>query len=273
MSFDICVPGPPLSRYVTVLWHCEEYVAPHTFERVLPSGTLQLLLPLTDEPLRAYDNQYIGRYESFRGPLVCGARSEFAVVDSTSQGSMMGVQFKAGGALPLLTFRVGELHNQYLSLDAAWGKRAGELHHRLLEARSAKARFQILEAELLQRLYEAAEQPASIRYALAAFDVAPHDRAIGDVCEAVGLSARRFIEVFSDHVGLTPKRYCRVRRFQAALRLMAGQTEVDWAQVALACGYFDQAHFNRDFRAFAGVTPTTYLVQRSGHPNHLQLSD
>ena len=272
MSFEIRVPGPPLSRYVTVLWHCELYVAPHAFERVLPSGTLQLLLPLTDEPLRAYDHRNIGRYESYRGPLVCGARSEFAVVDAASQGSIMGVQFKAGGALPLLAFRVGDLHNQYLALDAAWGRRAGELHHRLLEARSGQARFRILEAELLRRLDEAAEQPAPVQYALAAFDVAPHDQAIGEVSEAVGLSPRRFIEVFDDHVGMTPKLYCRVRRFQAALNHISRQADVDWAQVALACGYFDQAHFNRDFRAFAGVTPTTYLLQRGEHQNHLRFS-
>ncbi len=249
MSFDIRVPGPPLSQYVAMLWHCEGYVAPHAFERVLPSGTVQLLMPLTDEPLRAYDHRNIGRYESYRGPLVCGARSEFAVVDAASQRSMMGVQFKAGGAFPLLGFPAGELHNQHVSLDAAWGKRADELHDQLLHARSAKARFQILEERLLQRLYGAAEQPAAVKYALAAFDRAPHDQAIGEVCETVGLSARRFIEVFADHVGMTPKLYCRVRRFQAVLSLIGGQADVDWAQVALACGYFDQAHFNRDFRA------------------------
>jgi hypothetical protein len=99
MSFDVRVPGPPLSTYVAMLWHCEGYVAPHAFERVLPGGTVQFLLPLTDEPLRAYEPQDIGRYESYRGPLLCGARSEFTVVDATSQRSMMGVQFKAGGAL------------------------------------------------------------------------------------------------------------------------------------------------------------------------------
>jgi transcriptional regulator GlxA family with amidase domain len=71
---------------------------------------------------------------------------------------------------------------------------------------------------------------------------------------------------------MTPKRYCRVRRFQAALRFLGGQANVDWAQVALACGYFDQAHFNRDFRAFAGVNPTTYLIERGEHQNHLRFS-
>src|SRR5262245_22528769 len=272
MSFDIRIPGPPLSRCVAMLWQCEGHEVPHAFERVLPSGTVQLLVPLTDEPLRAYDHRNVDRYESYRGPLVCGARSEFAVVDAASQRSMMGVQFKAGGALPLLGFPTGELHNQHLSLDAPWGKRAEHLHHQLLQTRSAEARFQILEERLLQRLNGAAEQPTAVQYALAAFHRAPHDQAIGEVCNAVELSPRRFIEVFANHVGITPKLYCRVRRFQAALSFIGGLAAVDWAQVALACGYFDQAHFNRDFRAFAGVTPTAYLLQRGAHQNHLRFS-
>lgn len=272
MGIDLRIPGPPLSRYVAMLWHTDEYEVLHTFERVLPSGTVQLLMPLSDEPLRAYDNRDVRRHESFRGPLVCGARSEFAVVDAASQRSMMGVQFKAGGGFPLLGFPIGELHNQNVSLEAAWGKRAGELHQELLQASSPSARFQILEGRLLQQMYGAPEQPVAVKYALAAFERAPHDQAIGAVCEAVGLSARRFIEIFDDHVGMTPKLYCRVRRFQAALNFIGGRAEADWAHVALECGYFDQAHFIRDFRSFAGVTPTTYLIEQSEHPNHLQFS-
>src|SRR5688572_25759771 len=112
MSFHVRIPGPPLSQYVAMLWHCEDYVPVHAFERVLPSGTVQLLVPLKDERLHAYDNRNIVHYETYRGPLVCGARSEFTVVDAASQRSMMGVQFKAGGALPILGFPAGELHNQ-----------------------------------------------------------------------------------------------------------------------------------------------------------------
>jgi AraC-like DNA-binding protein len=272
MSFEIRVPKPPLSQYVAMLWHCEGYAVPHAFERVLPSGTAQMLITLTDEPLRVYDNRNTGRHECYRGPLVCGARSEFAVIDAASQRSIMGVLFNAGGAFPLLRFPIGELHNRCALLDAAWGKLAGELHDQLLQARSAKARFQILEGTLLQRLYKAPQQPAAVKYALAAFHRGPHGQAIGELCATVGLSARQFIEVFGDHVGMTPKLYCRVRRFQAVLSLLGGQTNVDWAQLALACGYFDQAHFNRDFRVFAGVTPTTYLIERGEHQNHLRFS-
>ena len=71
-------------------------------------------------------------------------------------------------------------------------------------------------------------------------------------------------------VGMTPKRYCRVRRFQRALALANRGRQVDWNRVALDCGYFDQAHFIHDFRSFAGLTPTGYQSARTSFQNHVK---
>ena len=75
---------------------------------------------------------------------------------------------------------------------------------------------------------------------------------VGDVARQVQLSHRRFIELFTERVGMTPKRYARVRRFQRALGLVNGHGAPAWAQVALDCGYFDQAHLCRDWAEFTG---------------------
>jgi AraC-like DNA-binding protein len=91
------------------------------------------------------------------------------------------------------------------------------------------------------------------------------------VTAQVGLSARRFIDVFGGEVGLTPKLFCRVRRFQKVLRGVAHGRRADWAAVAADCGYFDQAHFIHDFRAFSGLSPTAYLTQRTEHLNHVPI--
>lgn len=92
-------------------------------------------------------------------------------------------------------------------------------------------------------------------------------RTIGGVTGQIALSQKRFIQVFHEEVGMTPKLFCRVRRFRRIHR--AGR--VDWAQTALDCGYYDQAHFINDFRAFSGLSPTAYLDQRSDQPNHVPL--
>jgi AraC-like DNA-binding protein len=85
---------------------------------------------------------------------------------------------------------------------------------------------------------------------------------VGDVIQRIGLSPRRFGELFRSEVGLSPKTFCRVRRFNEVLKRIERVYEIDWADVPLSCGYFDQAHFNHEFRAFAGLTPSDYLRDR-----------
>jgi AraC-like DNA-binding protein len=109
-----------------------------------------------------------------------------------------------------------------------------------------------------------------VRYALNEFGRTSHARSVAEVTECVGLSARRFIELFRNQVGLAPKVFCRIRRFQKVLRTVEKQGDVDWTAVALSCGYFDQAHFIHDFRAFSGINPSTYLRQRTSR-NHVSV--
>jgi AraC-like DNA-binding protein len=96
-------------------------------------------------------------------------------------------------------------------------------------------------------------------------------RRVSDVSGEIGLSPRRFIEVFKQQVGLTPKLFCRVRRFQRVLRRIYRREEVEWADLALSCGYFDQAHFIHDFKAFSGINPTAYVAAGGRHQNHVPI--
>jgi AraC-like DNA-binding protein len=117
------------------------------------------------------------------------------------------------------------------------------------------------------------ERHPAVAFALHEFYGVPHTRTISEVTGQIGLSAKRFIQVFDAEVGLTPKLFCRVRRFQKVLRLVGAGRPVEWAGVAADCGYFDQAHFIRDFRAFSGLNPSTYLAHRTEHLNHVPMID
>ena len=85
----------------------------------------------------------------------------------------------------------------------------------------------------------------------------PHATTVAGVSDQIGLSPKRFIQAFRDETGFTPKVFCRIRRFQQALDLMEGRKSVEWVEVALDCGYFDQAHFIHDFRAPRRSTQTS----------------
>jgi transcriptional regulator GlxA family with amidase domain len=81
-----------------------------------------------------------------------------------------------------------------------------------------------------------------------------------DVAADAGLSRRRFAQLFREQIGLTPKLYCRLRRFQNVRRQISLDTPVDWADLALAGGSCDQAHFVNEFRSFSSISPSAYLA-------------
>jgi len=273
MIYRTYIPRPPLSDFVNLFWLYECHDPPHAKERVLPTGTMELVIDLREEELRVYDGQNPEQFRSFRTTIICGAHSEPFVIDTASQASVMGVHFKPGGAFPFLRLPAGELRNAHVSLETLWGGKAVELRDRLLEAETPEARFRILERTLLTRAVRPLARHPAVAFALKEFQDTLRTPTISDVSERTGLSQRRFIRVFREEVGLTPKRFCRVRRFQEVLGLVKREQRVDWGKIALECGYFDQAHFIHDFRAFSGLTPTAYLARCTEHLNHVPLRD
>jgi AraC-like DNA-binding protein len=119
------------------------------------------------------------------------------------------------------------------------------------------------------RLLDPATRDPAVTYALEAF-AESRPPSIAAVVDRTGMSARRFIAAFRDQVGLTPKLACRLGRFRRVIAALGPTAPVDWTRLALDCGYFDQAHFNHEFREFAGVSPGEYLRDRTTSPNHVR---
>jgi AraC-like DNA-binding protein len=246
--FHVYKPGPPLSEFIDFFWTYEKYAPTHRVERLLPTGTSELVFAVD-----ANGGASSG---------VSGARSESLQLDTSTPFSVIAVHFKPGGSVPFVDVPSTELLNQGVSLDLLWGRDAGSCGDRLWEEETAAKRFRVLEKMLLTRARRRFYRHPAVRYALDEFDRSNGMRPVGDVIQRIGLSPRRFGELFRMEVGLSPKAFCRVRRFNEVLKRIERLTDVDWADVAISCGYFDQAHFNHDFRAFAGLTPTAYLHAR-----------
>lgn len=265
------VPRAPLSEFVNLLWLYEGYTQPHAKERILPTGEMEIVINLREDRSYMYDPADPARCVTFRGALISGAHSQFQVIDTAQQESIIGVHFRPGGAFPFLGMPAGELRDTTVSLEELWGAGASELRDRLLEAATPERRFAILEQALLARLLRSADGHGAVLFALRRFLAGPHATTITGVTDQIGLSPKRFIQVFRDETGFTPKVFCRIRRFQQALDQMQGRKQVDWTGVALDSGYFDQAHFIHDFRAFSGINPSAYLRQQTPHRNHVPL--
>lgn len=257
MISQVYFPQFPLANFVELFWSYEGFAPSYASERVLPTGTVSLIFHLDSASVKVF-----------------GPHSTFFTLDTSRPASLIGVHFRPGGAFQVLGLPTSEVHNVVVSLDDLWGKAVHDLHERLLEVQGMTNKFRVLEGFLLTRTTklltkETLSPHAAVAHALRAFDL--HlPPSVTTVTEELGLSSRRFSQVFAREVGLTPKLYARVRRFQKVLGLL-GDPRIDWADVALACGYFDQAHFIHDFHTFAGLNPTTYISSRTERFNHVPL--
>ena len=225
----------------------------HRKERVLPSGKFQLVIDLS---------------ECASPPLLVGMRSKYSVVETAGLQCVIGVVFRAGGVRPFIDLPADEFYNREIPLDLIWGRDSVCLRDRLREAETPSEKFRVLETALLGRTENRRDLHSAVQYALAEFQTAPHMRSVLDVARDASLSRRRFAQLFREQVGLTPKLYCRLRRFQKVVRQIASGAPVDWADVAIDGGYFDQAHMTHEFRAFAGISPGAWLSGERPFLNH-----
>ena len=252
MRYRTYRPGPPLADLVAYMWALRD-LAVHSRERIVPSGTLELVVNLNEDSLRIYDPR-VGAWRRYSGAVVSGAYRRYFVIDTRDHASIVGVHFKPGGALPFLDAPPGELADRHVDLEMLWGHTALELRERLCTAATAADRFAVLEDALLSHLPTARPGHPAVPVALG--QLARPGTTVGEVAAGVELSRRRFIEVFTAEVGMTPKRLSRVLRFQRASVLARRTLAPDCGRLAATCGYFDQSHLIHDVREFTGTSPT-----------------
>jgi methylphosphotriester-DNA--protein-cysteine methyltransferase len=260
LKYSFHVPPGPLGQIVDRIWMCADE-PPHARERILPSGTVELVFNLIDDEIRIYDPLKLDRCRRFSGAVVSGPYRTCFAIDPAQHASIMGVHFKPGGAFPFFG-AVDELADAHVDLDAFWGRWAGELRARLAAAAPAR-RFAILERALVARWRQCRRRNPAVAVALETFEESPGLVTIRAAAKRVDLSERQFIQVFSREVGLTPKMYCRIQRFQQAREAVETLTTPNWAALAVDSGYFDQSHLIRDFREFSGFSPTVLASQAS----------
>jgi AraC-like DNA-binding protein len=264
----LLAPGPPLSRFVEKLWYYRNDPQPHAKERLMPDGCVSVVINLAEDQIRLYDPDDTRKMSTIDGCALSGPRTKSFAIDTDEQNHVVGISFRPAGAVPFLKVPSTELCDQHLELADLWGRFARQLRDRVLESPTPLAKLRAVELALFQRAAGMFDDHPTVEYAVKTFLRAPQTANITKIVSETGFSSRRFIELFKHHVGLTPKLFCRVRRFQSVLRRITSGRPVRWADVALDCGYFDQPHFIHDFRSFSGINPSKYLSDHSGFPGH-----
>ena len=271
MEHRLYTPPAPLAQFVKCFWYWQGAPQTHAKEQLMPNGEPAIIINLRDEPIRIYEPDDLNRSESFGLAVLSGPRSRPFVIDTEQEDRVFGIEFQPGGSFPFFRIPSSEIADSDVSLECLWHGRVNELRERLLASPDIDVMFTLATRFLMRQVVRPFELHPGVMFAMHRFCATPQNTTVASVLDRIGLSHRRFAQLFHDQVGLTPKSFSRVQRFQRVLRLVHRAPSVDWAGVALECGYYDQAHFIHDFQEFSGFTPTVYAARATEHLNHVPL--
>ncbi|QNA84893.1 AraC family transcriptional regulator [Sphingomonas sp. So64.6b] len=256
--------APPAALAGLIHGYCDytERTGGFTARRELPHGDGVLIVNLGDPiTIVGGDGQILelGRGEAF----VAGIHLHPAL--SRSNGAQRGVHV----FLPLTTLRrllgvpMHQLLDRVVPLDAILGVAARQLGADLVEARSREERVALLDAALIARIAQTRPLAAIDHHALTLVSQRA-DLDLRTVADRVGWSRKHLADRIRDNVGIGPRSFRRVLRFHRVTSAVSAAPDPDWAGLAHDIGYCDQSHLVREFREFAGITPSIFVARLAG---------
>lgn len=253
-------PPAVLAPYVRQLQGFFEVGGRPVLRREVPTFGFPLILVL-GPGFTLHERENPARWRPLARSFLAGLHEEHALVGSEGTSLCMQVDFTPLGAWRFLRCDLQALSHRVLDLEELLGRGAAELEARLAEAPDWPARFALLEEILSARILEAPAEDLRVAAALTAIRRSGGNVPVERLADALDCSRKHLGALFKRQVGLPPKTVARLARFEAALQRLTAGRVASLAELALDCGYADQAHFNRDFRGFAGETPRTILAR------------
>lgn len=236
--------------------------------RELPSGEVIVIIGFGPKLETTYPELAPGRPTAHRS-FVAGLHQTHCIV--ATPGSQSGVQVNLTplGAHLLLGVPMHELTNRVVELGELLGRDGDRLADQLHDTGDWEARFALLDRVLERRLAEARAGTPDVAWAWRRMLETGGRLRVAELCRELGCSRKHVQRRFSEQIGISPKAFARILRFQRAVHLLGHRDGPAWlpdaergtgagwtgARIAAECGYFDQAHMNRDFRQFAGISP------------------
>ena len=256
---DLCRPRIDLAACVAQLWYGEGSVS-YQRDRILPGAGSFLLINL-GPPQYRIETHADGseRRVGFEDIWYSGIQQAPIDTEAPHGNALLGVAFHAHGARPWLHVDADDSVDRVGPLADWLGDGVLTLRQRLLETRRIERRFALVEDWLAQRLAPRFSASTLVSGCLRRIADSGGDLPVEALAKDAGVSRKHLGERFRREVGLTPKALSRIHRFRRAMTLLAGRERVPWSELAALCGYYDQSHLIRDFRAFSGMAPGELL--------------
>jgi AraC-like DNA-binding protein len=246
-------PAPALRPYVREYNGWFEHMASPLCRREPPTEIIPVIINF-GAPVRIFDRDDLTRWTDY-GSFTTGTHDRYALVGSAGPSGGIQCNLTILGARLFFDRPLHGLTNAIVRLDDLFGADGRRLVMELYDAPDWEARFDILDRELSTRIFAARPPSREVVWTWRRLTERCGQVPIATLVDEIGWSQKHLIEQFRAEIGLPPKALARVLRFGQAVRLIKSG-RVRLADVAHDCGYYDQAHFTRDTRTLAGVTPS-----------------
>lgn len=263
------IPSFPLNQFIDHFFYYTDFNPVHAVDRLLPDGNVQLIFDLTDNPKYIYDNETLKEIQSCRNVWFSGFRTKPITIPSGKDSELLIVQFKKGKAFPFLSEPMHNITNCVVDAELVIKAEVLNIREDLINAETPNKKFNVLENNLLNFYQNKLYESQFVDFAVSNILKSPANNTIKEIASIAGYSQKHIINLFKKHVGVTPKEFLKVIRFQTAIQQIEKHNQVIWSTIAYDCGFYDQSHFIADFKIFSGFTPTEYMQQRGENINYI----
>ncbi|MDO6439418.1 helix-turn-helix domain-containing protein [Cyclobacterium sp. 1_MG-2023] len=249
-----------LNQYIEAIFHLKDFIPDHSIERVVPTGHVFIIFELDGFQRNTYDNDTLAPIATYKDVWVSGMQKNHISISAHQHSELFVIQFKAFGAYPFFHFPMQNLNDKVISGKEVFGEDILALRKEILEKKSTEEKFQSAEIWLLERFRKDKTPPAEL---LKVLERLQHEPVVNfpEVIEGYAKTQKHLIDQFKKYVGLTPKYYQRMLRFNVILQQIYQSKKIEWAQVAYQFEYTDQSHFIKEFKHFSGINPQKFIQQ------------
>ena len=255
--------SPDLQAYIEAIFHFKGFQPDHSIERVVPTGHIFLIFELDGIPRNTFDNETLAPIATYTESWISGMHKRYISISAHQDSEMFVIQFKPTGALPFLHVPIHELNEQVIAAEKIAGPAIKSFRQALLDGENPATKFQTAEQWLKQRFRADMIPPASILELVEKLKQSPALTAseLTQLIQSYPYSQKHLINQFKKYLGLTPKYFQRIFRFNEILAKIYQKQALSWTQISYDCGYTDQSHFIKEFRHFSGFNPQEFLDQ------------
>lgn len=246
-SYDIV---PALRPYIKLIctMDCDEDTDTR-YIRVLPDTCVELFINYTSTPVAIIGD------ELHKRSIVTFRMSRPMDVQMRKGGGCLAICFYPGMAYQFFSVPMHELTDTTVALSDVWDDMAGALEDQVARLCTNEARVAMIQKHLIEQL-GSAKHDLQVAWCLTQAQLSGGLIAVSKLSTDIGLSQRQLSRRFQENIGLSPKEYLRVFRFIRSLQHLKKYPNISLTEVACQSGYYDQAHFIRDYKAYTGHSPS-----------------